>query len=91
MHDGSVRLPPELPTYDICTGTVEMANLPKPERHSPADTRAPKAVWWLCIVVILTVPGVFALMVGVGTVPALLITAFTAACVSISWLLIELR
>lgn len=68
-----------------------MANLSKPERRIPADSQAPRAVWWFCIVVILTVPGVFALTVGVGAVSALLITAFTAACVSISWLLIDLR
>lgn len=67
-----------------------MTGISRPRRHQ-SDNRTLKAVWWLCIVVILTVPGVFALLVGLGAWTALLITAFTAACVSISWLLIDLR
>lgn len=65
-----------------------MADLPRAGRRDRKDTRAPRTAWWLFIVVILTVPGVFALMVGVSVLAALLITTFTAACVSIAWVLI---
>lgn len=67
-----------------------MAELPKRRRRA-TGARALKAAWWLCIVVILTVPGMFALMVGTAVLGALLITVFTALCVWIAWILIGIR
>ncbi|MGO4203904.1 hypothetical protein AB4Z09_19550 [Rhodococcus sp. TAF43] len=68
-----------------------MCEAPQRARRAGIRTTSLRLAWLLCIALIVFVPGLFALMVGTTLLEAVLITAFTLACVWMAGLLINFR
>lgn len=84
LHGTDDRSAPQLTGDDMCEA-------PQRARRAGIRTTSLRLAWLLCIALIVFVPGLFALMVGTTLLEAVLITAFTLACVWMAGLLINFR